>query len=149
MQKGRLIYLYSSKTRKQGIYFILTSGIGWIMDFSIYSLLVSTLNMNVMYSNMISALPAITYVFITSTKKIFNNNKTNMKLGYKYLIYFIYQVMLLAIVSYIGQVLFDNIIDFITYQIILKYLKIIIKLFITPITMSCNFIFMKLLIEKL
>lgn len=57
--------------------------------------------------------------------------------------------MLLAIVSYIGQVLFDNIIDFITYQIILKYLKIIIKLFITPITMICNFIFMKLLIEKL
>lgn len=131
--------------------FLLVSGTGWIMDFSIYLLLTMKLNFLVGYSNFISGLPALTFVFFVSTRNIFKHNNNGISLRRKYFIYFVYQMILIAIVSSVGQLLYfialasnlNNII------IIKQNLKILIKILITPITMILNFCVMKVLSERL
>lgn len=130
--------------------FLLTSGVGWMIDFSIYSILTTFLGTNVLYANIISSIPSVTFVFFVSTKKTFSNNATNVSLKLKYIIYIIYQLILLLIISSLGQWLFDMLITipWIT-NILGRYIKIFIKIIITPITMTINFLVMKGLIEKL
>ncbi len=134
---------------KQGFSFLIVSGVGWIFDFCTYFILTKIFNMNVMFANMISAIPALTYVFSKSSKKIFKNESSKLTLKYKYIIYFGYQILLVSLVSILGEVLFNWFAKIITIPIIANNLKIFIKLLITPITMTLNFIIMKNLIEKL
>lgn len=130
--------------------FLFTSGIGWIIDFSLYSIFTTFLGISVLYANMISSIPAVTFVFIVSIRKTFSNNTTNISLKQKYFIYIIYQFMLLLIISNLGQWLFDimKTIPWIV-RILDGYIKVFIKLIITPVTMTINFLVMKGLIEKL
>ena len=130
--------------------FLFTSGIGWIIDFSLYSIFTTFLGISVLYANMISSVPAVTFVFIVSTRKTFSNNATNISLKQKYFIYIIYQFILLLIISNLGQWLFDimKTIPWIVH-ILGGYIKVFIKLIITPVTMTINFLVMKGLIERL
>ena len=100
---------------------------------------------------MISSIPAITYVFIMSNKKIFSNKKSKINLKYKYIIYFIYQIILVTLMSFLGEKIFNvinntKLVDIIFIQ---QNIKILVKILITPITMFSNFIVMKNLIEKI
>ncbi|WP_459479425.1 GtrA family protein [Clostridium saccharoperbutylacetonicum] len=131
--------------------FLLVSGTGWIMDFSFYLLLIIKLNFPVGYANFISGLPALTFVFLVSTRKIFKNNTEGLSLRRKYVIYFVYQMILIAIVSSVGQLLYAIVsaTNLNNIMIIKANLKILVKLLITPITMILNFCVMKILSEKL
>lgn len=137
------------KIFKQFMSFLLVSGVGWIMDFTIYFALTHFANFNVGFANILSSIPAITYVFLMSNKKIFKNLDSKLSLKVKYLIYFGYQLLLLLSISLLGEFLYDKLINLVTIQFLLKNLKIFIKILITPITMTLNFIVMKNLIEKL
>ena len=137
------------KLIKQGLSFILVSGIGWIFDFTTYLILTNIFDLNVMISNMISAIPALTYVFAMSSKRIFKNENSKVSLKFKYIIYFVYQIILVTTVSFIAGFLYDYVIGIITINILIKYMKLIVKIIITPITMLLNFIIMKNLIEKI
>lgn len=136
---------------KQGISFFIVSGIGWCIDFSTYLILTYFFGIPISYANMLSSIPAVTYVFLMSTRNIFKNEMSKISLKYKYIIYFTYEVILVLIISFFAQWLFNIIskTDLIEISIIGNYLKIIIKILITPITMVINFIVMKNLIEKL
>jgi putative flippase GtrA len=133
----------------QFILFVLVSGVGWLMDFSIYTLLSYLTDLKVIVINIISSIPAITYVFLLSNKKIFKNEHSRLSLKTKYLLYFAYQLVLLLCISAFGELLYGIFIDVITVPFLLEHLKIVIKILITPITMTVNFIVMKNLIEKL
>jgi putative flippase GtrA len=138
------------KILKQLISFILISGVGFILDFTIYYLLVNIVGVKLAYANMISAIPAVTYVFLVSTRKTFNTKKSKISLVYKYLIYFIYQIFLVTLISFLAQILYDKFYEFSTRWIIIENnFKMIIKCLITPITMTCNFLVMKILCEKI
>jgi putative flippase GtrA len=143
-------HLTIKRILKQFIRFIGISGVGFLIDFSVYYFLTGFMGFHVALANVISSIPAITYVFILSTKKVFvvtGNNR--LKVGYKYIIYLLYQILLVCLVSILAQKLYDVYIDFeVNYNIIITYVKLIIKCLITPITMTCNFIFMKILSEK-
>ena len=130
----------------QFIKFLFVSGTGWIIDFGLYSLLTGIFRFQILYSNILSSMPAITFVFIFSTKKIFKENKDGFSIKQKYIIYFIYQIVLVLLVSLLGQFLYIIIIK---NKINFSLLKIIIKVIITPITMILNFFVMKYLTEKL
>lgn len=130
----------------QFIKFLFVSGTGWIIDFGLYSLLTGIFRFQILYSNILSSMPAITFVFIFSTKKIFKENKYGFSIKQKYIIYFIYQIVLVLLVSLLGQFLYIIIIK---NKINFSLLKIIIKVIITPITMILNFFVMKYLTEKL
>ena len=131
----------------KGLKFIGFSGIGWLIDTTIYMILTSIFKLNIDISNIFSSLVGVTFVFIMSTRKIFvSNSKINIKI--KYLIYVIYQVILIITVSKL-MLLLKSVITPLNIELINKYINIIVKIIITPFTMVINFIVMKLLIEKI
>lgn len=135
----------------QALKFFCVSGVGWIMDFGIYCLLTYGFHFNVMLANIISSVPAITYVFLVSTHKIFARKIGKIPLGVKYVIYLVYQLVQVLAISALGQLLFNWLIKPVTrwgIKFFINNLKLIIKICITPITMILNFIIMKLLSEK-
>ena len=126
--------------------FLLISGTGWLIDTTIYTILTVILKYNVIFSNILSSIPAITFVFFVSTRKIFLTHIGKFSLKQKYLIYILYQIILIVTVSIIGQMLYNISEPLLNNK---GLLKIIIKLTITPITMITNFFVMKILAEKL
>ncbi|MCT4545324.1 MAG: GtrA family protein [Vallitalea sp.] len=137
------------KLIKQFIGFISVSGIGFIIDFTCYTILTNVFNMNVFASNFLSAIPAVTFVFFVSTRYVFGNNlKTTEKLV-RYIIYVLYQIVLLYCVSKLSQMIYDY--EEISFLVHMnkQVKKILVKLCITPITMTINFIFMKVIVEFL
>ena len=137
------------KILKQFINFLFLSGIGWLIDFTLYLLFSNVFNLKIIYSNILSSIPAVTFVFFISTRKIFSKNNSRISLKEKYLIYFLYQLILILLISLLAQYLYLLSLKNISMNVELKLLKIIIKILITPITMLINFIVMKFLIEKL
>ena len=137
------------KILRQFIKFLFLSGIGWLIDFTLYLIFSNIFDFRIIYSNILSSIPAVTFVFFVSIQKIFIKNKKGLTLKEKYLIYFLYQVILIITISLLGQYLYLLILKNIAIKIKLKILKLIIKILITPITMLINFIVMKFLIEKL
>ena len=126
--------------------FLLISGTGWLIDTTIYTILTVILKYNVIFSNILSSIPSITFVFFVSTRKIFLTHIGKFSLKQKYLIYILYQIILITTVSLIGQILYNISENLLSNK---ELLKIIIKLTITPITMITNFFVMKFLAEKL
>lgn len=137
------------KILKQFINFLFLSGIGWLIDFTLYLLFSNIFNLKIIHSNILSSIPAVTFVFFISTRKIFSKNNSRISLKEKYLIYFLYQLILIVLISLLAQYLYLLSLKNISMNVELKLLKIIIKILITPITMLINFIVMKFLIEKL
>lgn len=137
------------KILRQFIKFLFLSGIGWLIDFTLYLIFSNIFDFKIVYSNILSSIPAVTFVFFVSTRRVFVKNKKGFTLKEKYFIYFLYQVILIITISLLGQYLYLLILKNIAVKIELKILKLIIKILITPITMLINFIVMKFLIEKL
>ena len=134
----------------QFIHFLMVSGIGWLIDFSLYTVMGKYTRIPPAWANMISGIPALTFVFCISTRKIFQKAEDGLPTGIKYVIYFMYQMVLLFLVSHLCEFIFDVFVGIIPqeYRIGEIYIKLISKVCITPITMICNFIVMKLLSEK-
>ena len=135
---------------RQGGFFIFVSGIGWLMDFGIYTCLSSFWGVPVAYANMLGSVPAVTFVFIFSTRRIFSSQRSRLGLRIKYAIYLGYQFALITLVSTLaGYLYFSLSMVQVEWGFFYKYLNIIVKCLITPITMICNFLVMKFLIEKI
>lgn len=143
MSKKQLLY--------QGIFFVFTSGLGWIIDFFTYALLVYLLNVSVGYANYMSAIPAITFVFVVSTRKIFKKNRHGMPLIYKYLIYVSYQMVFISLMSYLNYRLFLQLSDqtYFVNSFLGDYLAMVSKVLITPVTLGMNLFVTKFITEKL
>lgn len=135
------------KLLNQVIKFIGLSGIGWLLDFFVYTGL-GFISTNLVLNNSISSWIGVTFVFIFATRKIFQNSN-RISLKWKYIIYIGYQIILIFAISKLLNVINIFIIDNITMAIVLKFSYIIAKMFVTPITMILNFFVMKGVIEKL
>lgn len=123
------------------------SVLGWIIDFSIYSLLIFLFDVDISTINIFSSLIGVTFIFIFSTSKIFEKgDKLDIKT--KYVIYIVYQIILILSVSRI-LVIFKSYLLSSDIEIFVKYANALAKVSITPITSSLNFIVMKSLIEKI
>lgn len=144
------------KIVEQALSFFFISGIGWLMDITIYTILIN-IGFHVIISNITSSTVAVTYVYITSTKRLFKNeSRINLKL--KYLMYIFYQICMIIISSYcvyfiskwLIQILPNINIDSFKYLInfMLEHINLSAKILVTPFTMVINFIFMKFLIER-
>ena len=135
---------------KDLFHFILISGTAWLLDFGLFLIFSSVLGLNVLFSNLISTIPAFTFVFFVSSRKIFRNNTRRLTLKQKYWIYFIYQFVLVLSISLLGQWIYKLSHHFLFYQGFTdNTIKFSMKILITPITMIMNFITMKILTEKL
>ncbi len=133
---------------RQFIKFVFVSGAGFLIDFTAYTILTLAFGFSVFSANCISTVPAVTFVFFTSVIKVFSGKKSRVPLWAKYLIYFVYQAVLVFCVSKVGTALNMWVVGVFNSGIIFKYSKIISKIAITPITMTCNYFVMKFLTEK-
>lgn len=131
----------------QAFSFFGISGIGWLIDMSIYSIL-TYFNVYTILANIISSFTAVTFVYLTSTKKIFVNINDSFNVKKKYIVYILYQVIIVLISSTIINFIAKNLVNF-DIKLIADYAKISAKIIVTPFTMITNFIFMKFLIEKI
>ena len=131
----------------QAVRFVGLSGIGWLLDFTVYIILGLFFD-NLVVNNFISSWVGVTFVFIFATRKVFENN-SHIPLGAKYVIYILYQVVLITLVSRLLGVVDVAIVGHVTWELILRFSGIIAKIIITPITMILNFFVMKGVIEKL
>lgn len=131
----------------QAFSFFGLSGIGWLIDMSIYSIL-TYFNVYTILANIISSFVAVTFVYLTSTKKIFVNINDSFNVKKKYIVYILYQVIIVLISSTIINLIAENLVN-IDIKLITDYAKISAKIIVTPFTMITNFIFMKFLIEKI
>lgn len=134
---------------RQILKFVSVSGIGWILDFLTYTIL-GLLSSHLFYNNFISCLVGATFVFVVSPKIVFINKGELPKLV-KYAIYISYQIMLIYFLSYvlveINSVLVSILKSFLSCSIPYSYLMS--KILITPLAMTCNFIVLKIIFEKL
>ncbi len=135
------------KIAGQGIFFVGLSGIGWILDFCVY-IGFEFILLSPVIRNIVSSWVGVTFVFIFATRKIFQNN-SNIPLRWKYLIYLVYQVILIYFISvFLGMV--DNFISSTVNVVwIQDFSPFLAKVFVTPITMCLNFFMMKRIIERL
>lgn len=136
---------------RQGLAFILISGIGWLLDFGVYGYLTGVAGWKVAYANFLSAVPAVTFVFVMSTRHIFAKGRRRLSLYQKYILYLLYQILLVASVSWLAQELYNAMIRFscLWSDLFCDYLPIVVKLIITPLTVSANFFVMKVLTEEM
>lgn len=134
----------------KSIQFVFLSGIGWLIDFSIFTFCVRQLEWDIFNANCLSSFIAVTLVFFISTKSIFDKKKSDISLTYKYISYIVYQIILIILISWLAVPLNQFILsNFHTFGWMKEYSALITKVLITPITMILNFVAMKILIEKL
>lgn len=129
--------------------FVGISGLGWCLDFAVYSLLTSLLGLRVVTANYISTVPAITLVFFLSTRHTFRCREGGLPLWTKYLLYALYQLLLVTAVSWLGQAVYDWLSPLALPALIGRYLKVLIKIGMTPVTMVMNYLVLGRLIERL
>ncbi len=124
------------------IKFVFVSGLGFFIDFVLYSILIRLINLDIFVISLFTSLVGVTFVFFTSTKKVFENNTANIPLKYKYLIYVIYQIILILVCSKI-IVYLNGIFETSSVTLISKYSKELAKLCIPPVTLTINYFVMK------
>ncbi len=134
----------------QGRRFVLISGLGWLLDFGLYVWLTAGFGLCVSAANFLSAIPALTLVFLFSTRRIFAARQGRFSLRQKYLACLAYQCVLAAGVSLLEERLFFAVsaAGWGTW-ISAREMKLFVKCAVTPVTMICNFIMMKFLTERL
>ena len=135
-----------TKLLKKFCAFLLCSGIGWLIDFGIYWLLTAQFGFPVTGANYISSIPAITFVFFVSTRKTFLCRPDGLSKAAKYLIYVVYQLLLLTAVSFLAGWLHPVLQG--ALPALRDYAKLLSKICITPITMICNFFVLRMIAEK-
>jgi putative flippase GtrA len=112
--------------------FAVVSGLGWLIDFSIFALL-NSLGFPVWLAKIVGATTAVLFVFFASVRKIFQYN--GHYILWKLLNYIVYQIIAIICASLL--------IDFIALQF--GMLPIIAKIIVTPLTFYANFQFMSFL----
>lgn len=130
----------------QAFSFFGISGIGWLIDMSIYSIL-TYFNVYTILANIISSFTAVTFVYLISTKKVFVNINDSFNVKKKYIVYILYQVIIVLISSTIINLIAKDLTGS-NIELFVNYSKILAKIIVTPFTMVTNFMFMKFLVEK-
>lgn len=126
--------------------FLMVSGVGWLLDFGIFTALTGGLLLPVALSNYLSSLPAITFVFFVSTRKILVCREGGISRRQKYLCYVVYQLLLVTAVSFLAQWLAGALAS--VMPLWAEWSKLGAKVLITPITMISNFFVLKWIAEK-
>ena len=127
--------------------FVGISGVGWLIDFSIYTVLTSCTDIPVAVANMISSFPAISLVFLVSTRKIFENGG-HLPIWTRYVLYLLYQLLLVTVVSIAAGKLAPWLAELFGGKLA-AFSKLLAKIIITPVTMTINFLVMKFMTEKI
>ncbi|MEO7384070.1 MAG: GtrA family protein [Novosphingobium sp.] len=130
--------------------FALISGIGWILDFAIFTGLVAA-GTSVFIANMISAITAVLFVFFASRQRLFED--ATRPLGQAITLYVLYNVVAVTVASLLIQIvgrLLIHGIDLLAHQdrdigadglrLANAVAPMTAKILVTPLTMYANFV---------
>ncbi|MBQ7896468.1 MAG: GtrA family protein [Oscillospiraceae bacterium] len=131
----------------QAIRFVGLSGIGWLLDFTVYTVLSFILD-NLAVVNMLSSLVGASFVFLFSTRFVFRNSH-KIPLVLKYLVYIIYQLLLIWLISMLLAQVNVFLLKLLGSTFLAGFCPTLSKVFVTPITMCLNFFVSKFVIEKI
>ena len=132
---------------RQALRFLGLSGIGWLMDFTVYTLL-SLRFQDLAWVNVFSSLVGASFVFIFSTRFVFRDSH-RIPLWLKYAIYIVYQLVLIWLISKLLAWVHLTIVTHTSWPLLISLAPVLSKMLVTPITMTVNFFAMKTVIEKL
>jgi putative flippase GtrA len=132
-----------SKSLKQFFTFGCFSAIGWMLDFIVFSLLVSLLDFNGLAANVISSTVGVTFVWFSSLKVVFGRASK----GHARALYIYWGYQFFSILGY-SQILYLSASE-LHHAIALEWIQsnvdVIAKLVVTPFNLVTNFLFMKIL----
>lgn len=131
----------------QAIRFVGLSGIGWLLDFTVYTVLSFVLE-NLAVVNMLSSLCGASFVFLFSTRFVFQNSH-RIPLWMKYAVYIIYQLVLIWLISMLLAQINVFLVGFLGSTFLGAFCPTLSKIIVTPITMCLNFFVSKFVIEKI
>ena len=131
----------------QALKFVGVSGIGWCMDFALYTTL-AWCGVPLFTANLLGSTLGVTFVFISSTRFIFKNQGP-IPLYAKYLFYLLYQAVLLFFMSKLLVTVHGLLGVYAPAFVPASILPLLAKMMITPVSMVINFIVLKNMIEKL
>ena len=131
---------------QKGMYFCVTSGLGWIMSMAILWTMVKLGVDSVFYANMTGDLVAVTYVYIISVRSIFIHNNKHLML--KYITWIIYQLVLINIISVLTSASAEVLVNF-GWVPSLSLAALTGKCIITPFALLTNFLFAHFLLERI
>ena len=131
----------------QAIRFVGLSGIGWLLDFTVYTVLSFVLE-NLAVVNMLSSLCGASFVFLFSTRFVFQNSH-RIPLWMKYAVYIIYQLILIWLISLLLAQINVFLVSFLGSTFLGAFCPTLSKIIVTPITMCLNFFVSKFVIEKI
>lgn len=132
---------------RQAVRFVGLSGVGWLLDFTAYTLL-SLRFENVVLINIFTSLLGASFVFLFSTRFVFRDNH-RIPLWIKYAVYIVYQLLLIFLISRLLGAVNAFLLAHFTLPLIQRFAAVLSKIIVTPITMTVNFFVMKFVIEKL
>ena len=132
---------------RQAIRFVGLSGIGWLMDFAVYTLLSLRME-NLALVNVFSSLVGASFVFLFSTRFVFRDSH-RIPLRLKYAIYIAYQLVLIFLISKLLAWVHLLIVSHTDRAALVSLAPVLAKILVTPVTMTVNFFAMKTVIEKL
>ncbi len=132
---------------QQALRFLGLSGIGWLLDFTVYTLLSLRME-NLALVNVLSSLVGASFVFIFSTRFVFRDSH-RIPLACKYAIYIVYQLLLIWLISRLLAWIAAVIALRAPWELLRRSSAILAKIIVTPVTMTINFFAMKAVIEKL
>jgi len=131
---------------RQALRFVGLSGIGWLLDFTVYTLLSLRME-NLALVNVLSSLVGASFVFIFSTRLVFRDSH-RIPLWLKYLVYLVYQLALIFLISRLLALL-AGLLAAAPWALLRRFSAVLAKILVTPVTMAINFFAMKTVIEKL
>ena len=132
---------------RQALRFLGLSGIGWLLDFTVYTLLSLRFH-DLAWVNVFSSLVGASFVFIFSTRFVFRDSH-RIPLWLKYAIYIVYQLVLIWLISKLLARVHLTIVTHTAWPLLISLAPVLSKMLVTPITMTVNFFAMKTVIEKL
>ena len=131
----------------QALRFLGLSGIGWLLDFTVYTLL-SLRFRDLAWVNVLSSLVGASFVFLFSTRFVFRDSH-RIPLRLKYAIYIAYQLVLIFLISKLLAWVHLLIVSHTDRAALVSLAPVLAKILVTPVTMTVNFFAMKTVIEKL
>ncbi len=130
--------------------FLMVSGLGWMIDFALFTLLMKKTPIGVAAGNYLSSFAAVCFVFTVSTRKILLDPRGGRAGWKKFLLYVLYQLVLVTAVSFLAQWLHLWLYGLPLLQpvaLLRENTKLLAKILITPITLIMNFFVLKRIVE--
>jgi len=130
------------KSRTQVYFtFILLSGGGWLCDFCTFTGLVTLLQWPPFEANFLSSFVGVTFVWLTSLHAVFGRSRSS-SLQFL-LIYWFYQLISISLYSQTVRWGASQVVSLSAVPWLVNHAAIATKIFVTPLNLATNFIFMR------